>query len=73
VDNGEECHNPSVLHMSALPSVHFTFYLKAGTVEQQFNGTRGRYEQRMRNRMNVTAAQTVKSKEYRCYTRKVRI
>jgi hypothetical protein len=38
--------------MSALPSVHVTFYLKAGTVERQFNGTRGRYEQRMRDRMN---------------------
>jgi hypothetical protein len=73
VDNGEECRNPPVLHMSALLSVHVTFYLKAGTVEQQFNGTEGRYEQRMRNRMNVTAAQAVKSKEYQCYTRKVRI
>jgi hypothetical protein len=59
--------------MSALLSVHFTFFLKAGTVKQQFNGTRSRYEQRMRNRMNVTAAQAVTSKEYQCYTRKMQI
>jgi hypothetical protein len=41
--------------LSALLSVHFTFYLKAGTVEQQGNGTRGRNGQRMRNRMNVNS------------------
>jgi hypothetical protein len=35
--------------------VHFTFYLKAGTVEQQGNGTRGRYGQRMRKRMNFNS------------------
>jgi hypothetical protein len=69
----ERSAEPPILHMSALLSAQFTFYLNAGTVEQQFNGTRGRYEQRMRNRMNVTAAQAVTSKEFQCYTRKVRI